>query len=318
MTAPTSDGWQPASTGVHLQTPCPLCGALVPLPDPPAGGGQEPVGGGHARCSTCHAIVPVTVASETDGDVEDRDESARRVADEAVAAGSTVAWSLAEHLPAPGAGVTVVDLGMGRGGIANALRRLGYTVTGCEPSAYLCQLARASYLLGPETLTNTDPLTFIGEVEARHGTVAGVVLWHVLDRHERPIDVLRGAVGIARGGMLLVQFEVAGTVPRGAARVHPTPATLLHLAEEFELIPVRASVEGRRTLRALFEVPVDGIVDLDHDNRLDLDALDAAYRLASPVFAQLAPDPNAPVPSAPDPGADEAREPANSRSSDGA
>ncbi|MEL6981683.1 MAG: methyltransferase domain-containing protein [Actinomycetota bacterium] len=284
-----------ANTG-GIDIACPLCATDLPVPAGPID--TDPSGRRvqFQLCRRCQVLVPAEIEPSPDGEHLDLSDSARQLADGMAADAPALAWNLAEHLPAPADAGPVVDLGMGRGALANALQSLGYTVTGCEPSAFLCQMARASYLLGPDTLTNTDPDSFLASLEADSSTAAAVVLWHVVDRHPDPLGLLRRAAKVASGGLLFVEFPVARADRLLAEqRVHPTPATLLHLADELNLVIRAASIDGRQAVRVVFAVPHENVVDLDRAHNIDIPALETAYRAASPVFADQVPGPMAPT-----------------------
>ncbi len=282
-------------TGRSPQIDCPLCRSVVSeAGDVLADEREDSVQLLH--CGSCGVLVSPSELTDGDADRPHQHDASRHLADQVVAGAASVAWEMAEHLAPPADSGPIVDLAVGRGGLPNALQTLGYTVVGCEPSPFLCQMARASYLLGPSTLVNTDADTFLTRLEAESTTASAVVLWQMADRHPDPLQLLRRCSRLAPGGLLFTAWPIAGDPRRSAEhRFHPTPATLLHLADELDLVVVSASV-AKDGLRAFFRVPAADIVDLDQDHRhqLDIDSLDAAYRALSPAFARSVPDTSAP------------------------
>lgn len=283
----------PHQTGARdIEIACPLCAEDLPTPAGPIV--HEPTGlrVQFQLCQRCRVLVPAGIDPAPGDESLDLSDSARELADGMAADAPGLAWELAEHLPSPGDAGPIVDLGMGRGALASALQSLGYTVTGCEPSAFLCQMARASYLLGPSTLTNTDPDSFLTQLEAESSTAAAVVLWHVVDRQADPMGLLRRCVALAHDGVLFVEFPIPRADRMVAEqRIHPTPATLLHLADELDLVIKAASVDAKRALRVVFGVPTEGVVDLERRHTVDIPSLETAYRAASEIYAELAPEP---------------------------
>lgn len=271
---------------------CVLCGSTLS----PAGGqaardrNERPIA--FRSCPTCAALVPTPV----DGGLAIWDDDANgndgRLVDQVTNDAMTLAWAIAEYLPAPGDAAPTIDLGVGRGALADALQRLGYTVKGCEPSAFLCQMARASFLLGPDVLVNTDPDSYLDQLGSEPAKVAAVVLSHAIDRHPDPIGLLDRCRALVPDGLIVMEFPVVtSTMLVADQRFYPTPTTLVHLAELFDLDLLSASLIDEATLRVLYRVPASEIVDLDRNRGRaqagQFDELLASYREVSQPFAQL-------------------------------
>ncbi len=266
---------------------CVRCRTLLPVglptgPDQP--GPDEP------------SVTPATTADQAGTTSEDDpsrlgDQPAGLVASAATA----VAWQMAEYIQAPSVTNTIIDLGAGRGSLIHALTHLGYDVRGCEPSAFLCQIARATYLLGPDVLANVEPEHYLGHVADQGVEVSAFVAWHVLSRRD-PIALLQGCLSLAPEATLFVEVPVAREADIGPEhRLYPTPATMAHLAETLSLEVIDLSITDDHQLRAVYRGRDPQIVDLDNqaalNRRFDLEQLETTYRRLSPAFAHFVPAP---------------------------
>ncbi len=285
-TATTSGGGDgPASTG------CPLCGALV-VDD----GRHGDRANGYWLCFRCRSLLPEPSRST----IEVVGPPEPTVIDEAGSGGPAdpahrLAWELAEHLAPPTESRAVVDLGAGRGRLLHALGELGYPVRGCEPSARLCQMARAAFLIGPDVLFNESADGYLDALEIEGGPFAGFVLIDVIHHHPDPAGLLRRCRDLAPGGLLFLSVPVAtGSTPPPGLRCLPTPASIVELARDLRLAVIDISVAGDTGLR-VFLRPLDpDVVDLDatDDPDIDVESLEAAYRAVSPAFALHVPAPD--------------------------
>lgn len=282
---------------------CPLCIGHVPI----EGGATQHDDEGRLitvlRCRRCQSMATTATAADPSsaetmavaGDDHSIDVLARPTPDLVMADATTVARAIAGHLPAPDVAGRIIDLGVGRGGLCDALRRLGHRVSGCEPSAFLCQMARASYLLGSDVLTNTGPDDFLTMLEQDEDDRSAIVLRGVLDRHPDPAGLLQRCCRLLPDGLLLLEFAVAGPDRLAAdRRLYPTPATLLHLADELDLLLIEASLGEVGGLVAIFRTPAPDVIDL-RQRRIELSGLASRYRERSPAFAHHFPEQHRPT-----------------------
>ena len=267
---------------------CPLCGALV-IDD--GRHGEQQVG--YWLCYRCQSLLPepgdATIeVVDPDPTIVDHGDT-----DEAANPARRLAWELAEHLAPPAESGPVVDLAAGRGRLIHALDELGYTARGCEPSARLCQMARASFLMGPDVLFNDSADGYLDALEIEGGPFAAFLLINVLQHHPDPTALLTRCRDLAPDGLLYLEVPVATeTTPPPDVRCLSTPASIVELARELRLAIIDVSVTSETGLR-VFLRPLDpDVVDLDATDgpTIDLVALEAAYRDLSPAFAFHRPD----------------------------
>ncbi len=286
---------------------CPLCGATIPSDTSPGFADRD---GGTVEfrcCAECHTLFPAGA-----NEVDDAGAETTRQADYhrdlwgdvnleqldlLASTASQLAWEMAEHLPPPSASEAILDIGAGRGNILHSLARLGYPARGCEPSSFLCQVARAAYLLGPEVLANTDAETYLSRVEATGTPVSGFVIWHVLEHVRDPLPLLRRCARIGRTATYFIELPVAQDEDIFPEHLFfPTPASLVRLADELRLSIEHLSVTEDRRLRVFYRGRDPEVVDLADEGDaataagIDLAAIEAAYRALSPVFAHFVPD----------------------------
>ena len=101
-------------------------------------------------------------------------------------------------------GGPVLELGAGRGGLMEAMRRQGFTVLGCEPAGQLTRLARKAFGFDEQTLHHAEAEIFLKWFR-RTGQKAQVVfLWHVLEHIPEPYPLLRQIAGILNDRGLLI------------------------------------------------------------------------------------------------------------------
>jgi SAM-dependent methyltransferase len=275
---------------------CPLCDGHVPegsgRPVPDRDGGLVEF----RACPTCRTLFP-----SGSNAVAGTDQETTRQADYhkdlwqdvnleqldlLAATAGQLAWELAEHLEAPGHSGFVVDIGAGRGNILHALARLGYDVRGCEPSSFLCQVARAAYLLGPDVLANCDAEAHLRAMEERGERPAGFIIWHVLEHLREPLALLRRCRRLSPTGMLFIELPIAQAEDIFPEHLFfPTPASLIRLADTLGLSIRHLSVTEDRRLRVFYRGVDPTVFDLDDGPVVDLEALEAAYRSLSPAFA---------------------------------
>ncbi len=288
---------------------CPLCGETIPEQDSPPFPDRD---GGQVEfrfCGTCRTLFPAGANSAPDAGAETTrqadyhgdlwgDVNLERL-DHLASTASQLAWEMAEHLPPPTESDAVIDIGAGRGNILHALARLGYPAQGCEPSSFLCQVARAAYLLGPDVLANADADTYLARVAATSTPVSGFVIWHVLEHLRHPVPLLRQCRKLAPTAMLFIELPVAQAEDIFPEHLFfPTPASLVRLAEELDLTIEHLSVTGDHRLRVFYRGRDPQVVDLAEGTAdrgtgpgFDLAEAEARYRRMSPVFAHFVPGP---------------------------
>ncbi len=300
------------TTDTTIMPSCPLCGT-PPLTPATTVESSAAMLVRFAPCPRCQAMVTssheLAEANGVDVDIDDADadpdqeaqddneavveQTHRRLAEATTAAAPSLAWELAQHLAPPAEAAAVVDLSAGRGALVSALGRLGYPAKGCEPSAFLCQMARASYLLGPDLLANTTADAYLDRLEADPAPISAFVLDHLVDRHPDPLGLLRRCVGLAPGGRLFIELPIGSPdllVPE--QRFHATPTTVEFLADELQVGLISVSVVKPGGLRVVAAIPDPDVVDLDGraHNDIDLEAVELACRALSPVFDRLNPE----------------------------
>lgn len=206
-------------------------------------------------------------------------------------AAKDLAWELAEHLAPPARSASIVDLSAGRGGLLNALAELGYPVLGSESSSRLCQMARASYLLGPEVLVNQPPGDLLTMLEDSQTGTAAIALFNVVEVHPDPTALLRRCRDVAAGGLLFVGVPLVDRLADPAVRCLPTPWSLVHLAAELQLEINHLTVSRDLGLTAVFGCPAPAVVDLDSEPALpeSFDSVLEAYRAMSPALDHFVP-----------------------------
>jgi SAM-dependent methyltransferase len=101
-------------------------------------------------------------------------------------------------------GDPVLELGAGRGGLMEALRRQGFTVLGCEPAGRLTQLARKAFGFDEQTLHHAEAEDFLKWFDDTGRKAQTVFLWHVLEHIPEPYPLLRRIAGILKDGGLLI------------------------------------------------------------------------------------------------------------------
>jgi len=292
----------PPGAGPDTMPACPLCGTASSSPSttitPSAAMAVS-----FAPCSRCQAMIASSHTLEdldNDDGLDDHEalieQTHRRLAEATTAAAPSLAWELAQYLVPPAEAATVVDLNAGRGALLSALGRLGYSAQGCEPSAFLCQMARASHLLGPDLLANTTADAYLDGLEANPRPIAAFVLDHLVDRHPDPLGLLGRCVALAPGGRLFMELPIAAPgllVPE--QRFHATPTSMEFLADQLGVRLLSVSVAKPGGLRIVVGIPDPDVVDLDGQQHhgIDFDAVERACRTISPIFAQLNPEPDA-------------------------
>ncbi len=294
--------------GADTMPACPLCGTTGSTPTTTAALSTA-MTVSFAPCPRCQAMVtsPADTSGDSDVDINDRDDhdarieqTHRRLAEATTAAAPSLAWELAQYLAPPAEAAAVIDLNAGRGALLAALGRLGYPARGNEPSAFLCQMARASHLLGPDLLANATADASLDGLEADPGPIAAFVLDHLIDRHPDPIGLLRRCIALAPGGRLFLELPIAAPdllIPE--QRFHATPATVEFLADELQVRLLSVSVAKHGGLRVVAAIPDPSVVDLDvvdlggeTDPGIDREAAERACRAISPIFDQLNPAPD--------------------------
>ena len=110
-------------------------------------------------------------------------------------------------------GGRVLDVGAGRGRLVAALVAAGYEASGIEPSARSAGLAAAKGL--PVARAGIESLP-----SGKHGSeLDAVVLWHVLEHLDAPLDALRQISSRLRpGGLLLVGVPNVASLQAAIAR----------------------------------------------------------------------------------------------------
>ncbi|RZM05404.1 MAG: class I SAM-dependent methyltransferase, partial [Pedobacter sp.] len=109
---------------------------------------------------------------------------------------------LSRHLD-PGA--RILEIGCGEGVLLSQLASCGFAVQGIEPSRTACARAQMKGL---------DVINDYFSPSSVQGPYDAVILSHVLEHLEHPIDVLKQIGEIAPGGfLLLVQTNYRGIVP---------------------------------------------------------------------------------------------------------
>lgn len=287
---------------------CPLCRSAIgdeltpPVPD--RDGGQVCF----RSCPTCWTLFPsgavddVGVTDETERQADYHRDLWKDVnleeLDLVASHATQLAWEMAEFLPPPASSGALVDIGAGRGNIIHAVSRLGYPVLGCEPSAFLCQVARAAYLLGPNILVNTDAETFLHQVESSGAEISGYVLWHVLEHVRSPLEILERCRRLAPSATFFIELPVAMDEDIFPEHLFfPTPASLVRLADRLHLVIDHLSVTADNRLRVFYRGRDPRTVDLTTDERQDgerpveLASIEADYRALSPAFAHFRPEP---------------------------
>lgn len=292
---------------------CPLCRSAIaettspPVPDRD-GGTVE-----FRCCPTCLTLFP----ARPDEIIDAAEETARQAdyhgnywgdvnleqLDLLASRASQLAWEVAEFLPPPARSGKIVDIGAGRGNIIHAISRLGYPILGCEPSAFLCQVARAAYLIRPDVLSNTDADTFLRGLAASDTTVDGYVLWHVLEHFRDPLGLLEQCQRVGPSAMFFIELPIA--LDEDIFPEHlffPTPASLVRLADRLDLVIEHLSVTTvDNRLRVYYRSRDPEVVDLgadgrsDADRSIDLASIEADYRALSPAFAHFLPEPTASI-----------------------
>jgi SAM-dependent methyltransferase len=118
----------------------------------------------------------------------------------------------------------ILDVGCGGGELVYLLRRLGFEATGIEPDRSYSESARSE--LGLPVRTG-----FIQDLDFPKGTFNVILMYHVLEHVDRPIEILaRLRQWLAEDGFLLVE------VPNIEAR-HEAPITRFHVAHLFYYSP---------------------------------------------------------------------------------
>ena len=106
-------------------------------------------------------------------------------------------------------GGPVLELGAGRGGLMEALRRQSFTVLGCEPAGRLTQLARKAFGFDEQTLHHAEAGDFLKWFRGTGQKAQAVFLWHVLEHIPEPYPLLRQIAGILKeGGWLIGQVPL--------------------------------------------------------------------------------------------------------------
>ena len=98
----------------------------------------------------------------------------------------------------------VLELGAGRGGLMEALRRQGFSVLGCEPAERLTELARKAFGFDEQTLHHAEAKVFLKWFGSTRRKARAVFVWHVLEHILEPFPLLRQIGGILQDGGLLI------------------------------------------------------------------------------------------------------------------
>jgi 2-polyprenyl-3-methyl-5-hydroxy-6-metoxy-1,4-benzoquinol methylase len=101
-------------------------------------------------------------------------------------------------------GDPVIELGAGRGGLMEALRRQGFSVLGCEPSERLAKLARKAFGFEEQIFHNAEAEDFVKWFRGVGQKAQAVFLWHVLEHIPEPYPLLRQIAGILNDHGLLI------------------------------------------------------------------------------------------------------------------
>jgi 2-polyprenyl-3-methyl-5-hydroxy-6-metoxy-1,4-benzoquinol methylase len=118
----------------------------------------------------------------------------------------------------------ILDVGCGGGELVYLLRRLGFEAAGIEPDRAYSESARSELGLPVQT-------GFIQDLEFPEGTFNVILMYHVLEHVDRPVEVLtRLRQWLAGDGFLLVE------VPNIEAR-REAPITRFHAAHLFYYSP---------------------------------------------------------------------------------
>lgn len=278
---------------------CPICDTAIDLTrvSPPVLN-RDGVPTDFTACTECHTLFPAG-----SGGASGEDDETTRQSDyhtelwsevnfeqlDLLAAGAMqLAWEFAEFLGDPTAHGVIVDVGAGRGNILHAVRRLGYDVRGCEPSAALTAIGRSAYLLGPEILENVDAERFLTRLAAGTKPISAFVLWHVLEHLRNPMRLLARCLEIATDPLFFIELPLAiGEDIFDEHLFFPTPLTLLWLAEHHQLQVQLLQITEDQRLRVFYSrqplIKQPQAVTTISD-------LDAVYRTMSPVYDFFAPE----------------------------
>jgi len=101
-------------------------------------------------------------------------------------------------------GGLLLEIGAGRGGLMEALRRQGFTVMGCEPAVRLAELARNAFGFDEKTLHLAEAEVFLKRLCIARQRAQAVFLWHVLEHIPEPYSLLRRVAGILNDGGFLI------------------------------------------------------------------------------------------------------------------
>ncbi|WP_225135876.1 class I SAM-dependent methyltransferase [Pseudomonas putida] len=173
-----------------------------------------------ATCSCCQSFIPeYIVGSEPEVSAtlqqvkfhEDWwDESSKDELDEVLSNVKNLVGDLQTYLGSNDPDNLVIELGSGRGSLLRALLDEGYNAYGCEPAPKLVALARQHYGLAQDRLFEIPGGQFLDHVvPALTGHVQAIVLWHVLEHLENPMQLVGKLYEMLReGGCLILQLPM--------------------------------------------------------------------------------------------------------------
>lgn len=173
-----------------------------------------------AICDCCQSLVPEYIVGSTPEVSatlqqvrfhEDWwDESSKEELDEVLLNVKDLVDDLQEYLGSNDPENLVLELGSGRGSLLRALLDKGYNAYGCEPAPKLVALARQYYGLADEKLFEIPGGQFLDYVvPSLVGHVQAIVLWHVLEHLENPMQLVGRLYDLlSEGGCLILQLPM--------------------------------------------------------------------------------------------------------------
>lgn len=179
------------------------------------------VEGAHAQkvevvqCAHCAAFVPLfkdPVSNTVDEQVAFHDtfwqDETPETLGQLASQQRNMVGRLRKHLGEPGKAL-IAEIGCGRGSLLKALLLEGYKARGCEPSEMLSSKAHEAFGFSDDELIRQTADAFLQDAIDTGTQYDAVVLWHVLEHLEHPVQILaRTKRTLAPKGRIVLQVPL--------------------------------------------------------------------------------------------------------------
>ncbi|HCE2439735.1 TPA: class I SAM-dependent methyltransferase [Vibrio parahaemolyticus] len=165
----------------------------------------------------------------------------------------------------------MLDLGCGRGNFSEAFKCKGYSVQACDISEELVKLAVEKFGLTNDEVENATVQDFLSRTEFSNDKEYLVLLFHVLEHMDNPLDVLSKLKNKIKKGKLIIELPLA--TPNNVFLCHnffPTKKTAKYIAEFLEASLLRIdTIDDHGFIRFSYQFNSAGTCEFNHFPDID-------------------------------------------------